>query len=118
MSQVLSYACYDFNESCYLIEMVLDIFASDIDWDNIAVPEMELSRSSWQRLPTWNNISTKTEQKEYASCFTNQPKRLNRVESCFSSTNRRIASTMCPLTYSKHRMAISRSKTQHPFLSG
>ncbi len=28
--------------------MVLDLFASDIDWGNIAVPEKELPRSSWQ----------------------------------------------------------------------
>lgn len=45
---VKSYACYDFNEEWYLIEMLLDLSAPDIDWDKITVPEKGVSKLNWQ----------------------------------------------------------------------
>ena len=48
MDIVKYYGCYDYSEEWYLIEMLLDIPVSEIDWNNINVPQVELQRSSWQ----------------------------------------------------------------------
>ena len=39
---VKQYKCYRYNEEWLLIEMVLDIPSSEIDWMDIAVPNEEL----------------------------------------------------------------------------
>ncbi len=48
MSKVELFNCYDFNEEWYLVEMKLDISASEIDWMNIVVPDKKLDKSNWQ----------------------------------------------------------------------
>jgi len=48
MDIVKYYGCYNYNEDLFLIEMLLDISASDIDWNNINVPQEGLKRSDWQ----------------------------------------------------------------------
>lgn len=42
------FECYNFNEQWYLIEMMLDVSASDIDWSNITVPQKGISKTDWQ----------------------------------------------------------------------
>lgn len=42
------YACYDFSEEWYLIEMLLDLSAPDILWDRITVPQKGVSKLNWQ----------------------------------------------------------------------
>lgn len=42
------YGCYDYNEEWYLIELILDVSASEIDWSNIFVPENETKKENWQ----------------------------------------------------------------------
>ena len=39
MDIVKHYGCYDYNEEWYLIELILDVSTSEIDWSNIFVPE-------------------------------------------------------------------------------
>lgn len=48
MDVVKYYDCYDYNEEWYLVEMLLDLSVSEIDWDNIVVPEDGVSESDWQ----------------------------------------------------------------------
>ncbi len=48
MDIVKYYGCYDYNKEWYLVEMLLDIPPSEIDWSNINVPQKGLKRSSWQ----------------------------------------------------------------------
>lgn len=45
---VKQYKCYRYNEEWLLIEMVLDIPSSEIDWMNIVVPNEELDEGDWQ----------------------------------------------------------------------
>lgn len=40
--------CYNYNAEWYIIEMLLDISARDIDWNEIYVPEEGIDRDSWQ----------------------------------------------------------------------
>ena len=48
MDTVKFYECYHFNEEYYLVEMVLDIPAHDIEWDKICVPQEGIHPSNWQ----------------------------------------------------------------------
>lgn len=48
MDLVKYYGCYDYNEEWYLVEMLLELSASDIDWGNINVPEDGVSARNWQ----------------------------------------------------------------------
>lgn len=48
MSCVEFYKCYDFNDEWYLVEMILDIPSSQIDWGGIVVPEKGVEKSNWQ----------------------------------------------------------------------
>ena len=48
MGSVKLYGCYDFNREWYLIEMLLDIAASNIDWGSFTVPEENVDRNDWQ----------------------------------------------------------------------
>lgn len=48
MDIVKYYGCYDYNEEWYLIELILDVSASEIDWSNIFVPEHETKKENWQ----------------------------------------------------------------------
>ncbi|MBQ9534632.1 MAG: hypothetical protein IJU78_02145 [Clostridia bacterium] len=48
MDKTLHYACYEHGDEWYLIEMLLDISASEIDWDDICVPQPALPRDDWQ----------------------------------------------------------------------
>ena len=48
MDTVKSYNCYDYNEEWYLIEIVLDVPAWDIDWGRICVPQEGVRKSNWQ----------------------------------------------------------------------
>ncbi len=48
MNIVKYYGCYDYNEEWYLIELILDVSASEIDWSNIFVPENETKKENWQ----------------------------------------------------------------------
>ena len=42
------YECYHFSEQWYLIEMLLDVSALEIDWNNITVPQKGVSKLNWQ----------------------------------------------------------------------
>ena len=48
MGAVKFYECYDFNEDWYLIEMMLEVPAFDIDWMGICVPEEGVRKADWQ----------------------------------------------------------------------
>lgn len=48
MDCVMFYSCYDYNDEWYLIEMLLDISAEEIDLDNMIVPQDGLDKDSWQ----------------------------------------------------------------------
>lgn len=48
MGTVQYYGCYDHSEEWYLVELALDIPASEIRWDQIYVPEHGVKRESWQ----------------------------------------------------------------------
>lgn len=48
MNIVEFYNCYDFNKEWYLIEMRLNICASEIEWGSITVPEKNVDRDNWQ----------------------------------------------------------------------
>ncbi len=48
MSCVEFYKCYDFNDEWYLVEMILDIPSSQIDWGGIVVPEKGVEKPNWQ----------------------------------------------------------------------
>lgn len=48
MDSVQYYGCYDYNEEWYLVEMLLDLSASDIDWVHITVPEEGVNARDWQ----------------------------------------------------------------------
>lgn len=48
MNIVTHFASYDYNEEWYLVEMLLDLAASDIDWDDICVPEAGIPERNWQ----------------------------------------------------------------------
>lgn len=48
MDIVKHYSCYDFSHEWYLVEMLLNISASEIDWSNITVPEENVDRDNWQ----------------------------------------------------------------------
>ncbi len=42
------FACYDFNEEWYLIEMTVPAKSSEIDWDSFEVPDENLNSDEWQ----------------------------------------------------------------------
>lgn len=44
----VKYDCYDYNESVWLIEMVLPVNAQDIDWYGFYAHEEKLKKSYWQ----------------------------------------------------------------------
>lgn len=48
MSKVKSYSCYDFNDKWYLIEMLIDVSASEISFDDFVVPEKGIDKTNWQ----------------------------------------------------------------------
>jgi len=48
MDIVKHYGCYDYNEEWYLIELILDVSTSEIDWSNIFVPEHGTNKENWQ----------------------------------------------------------------------
>lgn len=48
MSNVDYYGCYDFNEEWYLVEMLINEEANEIDWSAFAVPEEGLEPKDWQ----------------------------------------------------------------------
>ena len=48
MDIVKYYGCYDYNKAWYLIELLLDIPPSEIDWGRICVPECGVQRVDWQ----------------------------------------------------------------------
>ena len=45
---VKEYHSYRFNDEWLLIEMVLDVALSEIDWMNIVVPDENLDEDEWQ----------------------------------------------------------------------
>ncbi len=48
MSLVKYYGCYDYNEEWYLIELLLDVPASEILWEDMYVPEQGVKREDQQ----------------------------------------------------------------------
>ena len=42
------YRCHHFNDEWYLIEMVLNVRPSEIDWSGIVAPEDGVKESDWQ----------------------------------------------------------------------
>lgn len=48
MSLVTYYGCYDHNEEWYLIELALDVPASEILWEDMYVPELGVKREDQQ----------------------------------------------------------------------
>ncbi len=48
METVKFYACYDFNDEWNLVEMVLDVASSEVDWAEICVPQDDVDRDNWQ----------------------------------------------------------------------
>ncbi len=42
------FACYDFNNEWYLIEMNIPVSSSEIDWDGFDVPDDNLDSDEWQ----------------------------------------------------------------------
>jgi len=42
------FGCYDFNKEWLLVEMVLNVSSSEIEWDAIVVPNDELDEEDWQ----------------------------------------------------------------------
>ena len=48
MDAVKFFGCYDYSEEWYLIEMLLDIPASEIEWSRILAPETGKPEGYWQ----------------------------------------------------------------------
>lgn len=48
MNRVDLYQCYGFDQEWYLVEMVLYVPSSQIDWSSIVVPEEGVKESDWQ----------------------------------------------------------------------
>ena len=48
MATVKFYECYDFNNEWNLVEMVLDVASSEVDWAEICVPQDDVDRDNWQ----------------------------------------------------------------------
>ena len=48
MDVVKFYECYNFSEQWYLIEMLLNVPALDVDWGNMTVPQKGISKTEWQ----------------------------------------------------------------------
>ena len=48
MDMVKLYKCYDFSENWYLVEMILDVPAWEIDWEKICVPQEGVREADWQ----------------------------------------------------------------------
>lgn len=48
MDIVNYYGCYDYNKEWYLIEMLLNISASDIKWEKIFIREKKVKKDDWQ----------------------------------------------------------------------
>lgn len=48
MDIVKHYGCYDYNEEWYLIELMLDLPASEIRWSDIYIPEQGIKKEDWQ----------------------------------------------------------------------
>ena len=42
------YNCWSYNTQWYLIEMLIDTPASEINWDEFVVPERNVEQSNWQ----------------------------------------------------------------------
>lgn len=45
---VTYFECYKFNREWLLVEMVLEIPSSEIDWESMVVPDGTLDRGNWQ----------------------------------------------------------------------
>ena len=48
MNLVDFYDCYSFHDEWYLVEMLLNVPSSQIDWSGIVVPENGVDKSDWQ----------------------------------------------------------------------
>lgn len=48
MNEVLFFACYDYNPEFYLIEMMVDCDAQEIEFGSFCTPDPNLDRMSWQ----------------------------------------------------------------------
>lgn len=48
MNVVSQYECWTFNDNWYLIEMLLNVPASEINWDEFVVPERNTDKCNWQ----------------------------------------------------------------------
>lgn len=48
MDKVMFYDCYSYDDEWYLVEMLLDVPSSEIDWGDIVVPEDGTDESDWQ----------------------------------------------------------------------
>lgn len=48
MAKLNYFGCYDYNEEVYLLELLLDIDAREIQWTEFFTPEADLPKSNWQ----------------------------------------------------------------------
>lgn len=48
MANLTCLGCYDYNEDVYLLELLLDIDAREIQWTEFVVPEATVKKSNWQ----------------------------------------------------------------------
>ena len=45
---VREYSCYKYSKNWFLVEMVLDVKPSEIEFENIVVPDKLIKKSNWQ----------------------------------------------------------------------
>ena len=48
MDTVKFFGCYSYNESCYLVEMLLYVPAYEINWSKFCVPQEGVRKADWQ----------------------------------------------------------------------